>query len=133
MIKDFDQKLDQWLLSSDALGIKRPEKEEEFEALLELADQLIPRLSEPKVAVLFDLLSDYIGDWEREHEEPIPDAAPHEMLSYYMDIKGLKQTDLLHIIDQGNLSKILSGKRKIGARLAKRFGEYFGVNPGVFL
>ena len=48
-------------------------------------------------------------------------------------LKGLNQTDLEHIIDQGNLSKILSGKRKIGAKLAKRFGEYFGVNPGVFL
>jgi HTH-type transcriptional regulator/antitoxin HigA len=45
----------------------------------------------------------------------------------------LKQEDLSGVVAQGNLSAILAGKRKIGARLARKFGQFFGVSPDLFI
>jgi HTH-type transcriptional regulator/antitoxin HigA len=36
-------------------------------------------------------------------------------------------------VPQGNLSAILSGKRKISASLAGKLARYFNVSPAVFI
>jgi HTH-type transcriptional regulator/antitoxin HigA len=50
-----------------------------------------------------------------------------------MENRAVRQSDLSAIIAQGNLSAILSGKRKISAALAGKLGKYFNVSPAIFI
>ena len=48
------------------------------------------------------------------------------------EARGLKQDDLAGVVAQSNLSAILAGKQKIGAKLATRLGQFFDIKAGVF-
>ncbi len=120
-------------------GIKRPETEAEYEALLRLADELTDRYNcnEEPHASLFDLIAGYLHAWELANEPELkdPDVPPHRMLAYYMEEWGVTQYQLAKegIVNQGNLSAILQGKRNISKALAKKLAERFEVNVEVFL
>lgn len=118
-------------------GIRRPQSEADYLELLHLTDELTDhyRISDERLAPIFDLLISYISDWEREHEPEIPDATPAQMLEFFMDQHGLSQVDLARegIADQALLSKILNGKRVISKDLAKKLAERFHITTDVFL
>jgi HTH-type transcriptional regulator/antitoxin HigA len=59
--------------------------------------------------------------------------SPDEVLRYLIELRGLKQGDLAEIVPQGNLSAILSGKRKISATLAGKLARFFNISPAVFV
>jgi HTH-type transcriptional regulator / antitoxin HigA len=118
-------------------GIRPPQTEEEYLELRRLMDDLTSRhnIQREPWRSLFGLIADYMHAWELQHEPELKSmqVPGHEMLAFFMEQHGLKQKDLEDIIDQGNLSKILSGKRKIGAKLAKAFAARFHTDPSVFL
>ena len=81
---------------------------------------------------LLELAADLVSRYEQEHH-PIEAAEPKEALRFLMEMRGLKQEDLSSIVPQGNLSAILSGKRKISAAMAGKLGGFFGISPAVFV
>ena len=81
---------------------------------------------------LIDVVAYFVEAYETEHYA-IPDCPPHEMLRYFMEQHGLSQSDLPEIGNQGKVSEILSGKRRLNARHIKALAERFKVNPAVFL
>lgn len=87
---------------------------------------------DPRYITLFRVLAERIKIREDE-SEPIPDSSPAELLAYLMEEHQLKQTDLVALVDQSTLSKILHGERAISKRLAKALGSRFNVLPSVFL
>jgi HTH-type transcriptional regulator/antitoxin HigA len=120
-------------------GLGRPQTEEDYIKLVALLDELTDNYDctrEPD-ASLFDLLASYAHAWEHEHEPDLkdPDVAPHEMLAYLMEERGVTQYQLAQagIVDQGNLSRILAGKRSISKTLAKKLAEYFRVSAELFI
>lgn len=120
-------------------GIKRPKTEEEYVALLELLNDLTDRhnCNEEPYSSLFDLVAGYMHEWELENEPELknPEVAGHEMLAFLMEQQGVSQYQLEKegVADQGLLSNILHGKRKISKALAKRLSERFKISPAVFL
>ena len=86
----------------------------------------------PEEDRLLDLLSTLAENWEEAHH-PIPKAPGHRILRHYMQIRGLRQTDLQQILgSRGVTSAIVNGKRSITAEQAKQLGSFFGVSPAVF-
>jgi HTH-type transcriptional regulator/antitoxin HigA len=61
------------------------------------------------------------------------DAA--DMLAFLIEQKGITQSALAEAVgaSEPTISLILAGKRKPGRALMAAFGEYFHVDPGVFL
>ncbi len=81
---------------------------------------------------LLDLVSELVEDYDTHHYA-VEVSEPREMLRYLIEMRGLRQGDLAHIVPQSNLSAILAGKRNISATLAGKLARYFGVSPAVFI
>ena len=88
---------------------------------------------EHELADLLDLVGQLVEDYESVHHS-IRDAAPHEVLRFFLNQHNLKQSDLAaEIGGQSVVSAILSAKRDINARQAKALATRFGVSPAVFI
>ncbi len=82
---------------------------------------------------LLDLLSTLAENWEEAHH-PIPEAPDNRILQHYMQIRGVKQTDLQPILgSRAVTSAIVNGKRLITSEQAQQLGALFGVSPAVFI
>jgi HTH-type transcriptional regulator/antitoxin HigA len=83
---------------------------------------------------LFEIVAALMHAYELEHEPPIEESTPAEMLTFLMEQNGLTQTVLAQQIgvDQGLISKIASGRRAVSKDVATRLAERFKVDPAVF-
>jgi HTH-type transcriptional regulator/antitoxin HigA len=140
MNTNFQQITEAWKAFADVAHVKRAQTETDYLRLLELMDDLTDYLAERGEAAedsaygpLFDLLADYMLEWEKG--EPIPETSGAEALRFLMAEHGLSQYQLARegLADQSTLSKILAGKRKVSRELAKKLGTRFHVTPAVFL
>jgi HTH-type transcriptional regulator/antitoxin HigA len=106
-----------------------------YEQMVALMNALLDAVGEDEdhaLSGLLELVGDLVSRWEREHF-PIAPTSPNESLQFLMKARGLKQEELSSVLPQSNLSAILSGKRKISASLAGKFGKFFGVSPSLFI
>jgi HTH-type transcriptional regulator / antitoxin HigA len=121
-------------LLAAALPVKI-ETEEQKTRLLTFADKLIDK-GEQRTAeedALLKLLAHLIGDYERRVYQP-EQAAPQEVLIELMEARGLKQSDLLPVLNSKSvISEIVNGKRGISKTNAKSLAEFFHVPVDVFL
>lgn len=83
---------------------------------------------------LVELVSGRIVAYEAIHF-PIPDADGPMMLAFYMDQKKLTQQQVSEAtgIKQTTISSLLNHKRPFTADHARKLGQFFGVNSGMFL
>lgn len=81
---------------------------------------------------LLDLIAKLVHDYDSEHHRIEP-SEPREVLRYLIEQRSLRQCDLGGIVAQGNLSAILSGKRRISATLAGKLARFFNVSPALFV
>ena len=82
---------------------------------------------------LVELLSDLIQQYDEEHY-PVKDLTPHEMLRSLMDDNGLHQQDIWQLFGSQDIaSEVLKGTRAISRAQAKKLGDFFKIDPGVFL
>lgn len=81
-----------------------------------------------------DTLTVLIEDYQRRHDERLPEVPPLSMLRHLMEEREMNITDLGRVIgSQSNASLILSGKRPISRRVMRLLAEYFGVSASVFV
>lgn len=110
--------------------------EEENERMLAEVSRLMAKGEEnltPEESRLLELMAVLIEEFEREHYQVL-EAAPHEMLRFFMEERGVRQRDLLPVFgSRGIASEVVNGKRAISKKQAKGLGEFFGVSPEVFL
>jgi HTH-type transcriptional regulator/antitoxin HigA len=65
---------------------------------------------------------------------PDPEVTPRDVLLHFMEVRELKQADLVDVIgSKGVVSEVVNGKRAISKAQAKALGEFFNVNPGMFI
>jgi HTH-type transcriptional regulator/antitoxin HigA len=81
---------------------------------------------------LLEIIGDLVSAYESEHHA-IEAVEPREALRFLMEARNLRQEDLSAIVPQGNLSAMLSGKRKISAAVAGKLGKFFHVSPALFI
>jgi HTH-type transcriptional regulator / antitoxin HigA len=107
----------------------------EYDRTVALMNQLLDIVGDSDVhplSGLLDLVGELVGDFDDQHHAIEP-SEPKEVLRFLMENRAVKQSDLSAIIAQGNLSAILSGRRKISATLAGKLGKYFKVSPAIFI
>lgn len=123
-------------LSFDTMAHLRPIRDEEdYGRMTDLMNLLLDAIGDDEdhpLSGLLDLVSDLVSRYEQANYA-IEAVEPKDALRFLMESRGLKQEDLAGIVQQSNLSAILSGKRKISASLAGKLGKFFNISPAVFV
>jgi HTH-type transcriptional regulator/antitoxin HigA len=83
---------------------------------------------------LLDLLSRLVDDYE-ETIYPTPNVSPADMLEHFMDARGASQAEVARGagVPRSTVSEMLRGKRTVSVENAFRLGEFFHVDPTLFL
>lgn len=106
----------------------------EFERMQEQLEELCmkPKPSAEERA-LADLLTKLVNDYD-DAKFPLPETAPHKMVSYLMEQRRLKQADLVEVLgSRPQVSDVVNGKRAISKAQAKKLAEFFRVSTDLFL
>lgn len=108
--------------------------EEDYSVALVEAEILMSQeeltLEEETLLELWALL---IEEYESKYY-PIPQATPQDILLHLMEVRDIKQVELVGVIgSKGVVSEVVNGKRAISKAQAKALGEFFKVNPSVFI
>ncbi|MEX0777841.1 MAG: hypothetical protein WD042_19240 [Phycisphaeraceae bacterium] len=83
-----------------------------------------------------DALVLLVEDHDRKHSRLVPSKrTPHEVLKYLAQQAGLGPTALGRVLGTTHAmaSLMLHGKRGISAEAARRLGDYFKVDAGLFI
>ncbi|MEP6795318.1 MAG: transcriptional regulator, partial [Saprospiraceae bacterium] len=89
------------------------ESESDYEAAVDRVNIILDADRTDEIQNEIMLLSYLIEEYDAVHY-PMPDAAPHEVIKFMLEMKDLKQKDLIPILGtKGNVSKILSGAAKL--------------------
>jgi HTH-type transcriptional regulator / antitoxin HigA len=108
--------------------------EQENDRALSFVESLLAEehLSPEKEQIL-RLLVSLIEKFEDEHYQ-LAASTPHSILLHLMEERGLRQTDLVGLIgSRGVVSEVVNGKRTISKSQAKSLGEFFHVDPSLFI
>ncbi len=74
-----------------------------------------------------------IKDYDERHYQ-LPPVNVLEVIKEKMKEQGLKNKDLENIIgSKGHISSVLSGRRELTLKMAKRLKEYFNLPAEIFL
>jgi len=109
--------------------------ESEYQKSLDAIDNLMAKGEDlsPEESTLLETLAILVESYE-ETEFPIPISSPRNVLLHLMEVRSLKQVDLVKVIgSKGVVSEILSGKRAISKSQAKELGAFFHVSPALFI
>ncbi len=69
-----------------------------------------------------------------EKAYPMPRVEPHERIKYLLEEKDMKHKDLLPIFNsEGVISDVLSGKRPVTLKTARKLAEFFNVPVELFV
>ena len=113
---------------------KAAENEAEYQRLVEKLEALdfpAQPLS-PEESALRDVLAALIQVYEPESE--FPKFPPCETVKFYMDQRGLRQADLVPVLgSRAQVSDIVTGRRGISKRQAKKLAEFFHTGPELFI
>jgi HTH-type transcriptional regulator / antitoxin HigA len=109
--------------------------EEENEKALTIVEELMHcKNRSPEENELYELLITLIEKFEQEYYSPGKASTPHSMLLFLMEQKDIKQSDLVKVIgSKGVVSEVVNGKREISKAQAKALGDFFQVDPGLFI
>jgi HTH-type transcriptional regulator / antitoxin HigA len=139
MMSTFNQKSYIALLERDDIAPKVIETEAEYQRFLAVAERLIFKRQDRTVeeSALLKVLVRLIKDYEEEifDLENWSKTSPHELLQFLMEAKGMKQVDLVGVLSDssGLVSSIVNGKRAISKAQAKKLGDFFNIEPSVFI
>lgn len=109
--------------------------ESDYDAAIKRLNALLDEVGDNERHPLFsfiDTLGTLIRVYEEEHH-PIPDCNGVDMLRFFMEEHGLKQTDLSEIGSQGVVLELLNGKRELNVRQVRLLAKRFHVSPAVFV
>jgi HTH-type transcriptional regulator/antitoxin HigA len=82
---------------------------------------------------LASLLEKLVVDYDDKHY-PMPDVAPHRIVRFMMEQRGLRQADLVPVLgSRAPVSDLVNGKRGISKAQIKKLAGYFGVSAELFL
>lgn len=109
--------------------------EEENDKALAIVEELMHRQNRsPEEDELYELLITLVEKFEQEHYLPGKASTPHSMLLFLMEQRDIKQSDLIGIIgSEAVVSEIVLGKREISKSQALAIGDFFQVDPSLFI
>jgi HTH-type transcriptional regulator/antitoxin HigA len=114
---------------------KMIESEREYRGCREALERLLfpSRKLSVEEDALAKLLIHPIGLYEDRATIP-PKTSPCQVLQHLMEQQRLKQRDLVALFGTASIvSEILSGKREINAKQARRLADFFSVPADLFI
>ena len=110
--------------------IETREELDRFATILEDLDRLDRALT-PEEKQLDALLQGLIRDYDDRIQLPV--LAPHKLLAFLMEQRGLRQADLLPVFGSRSVaSDVLNGKREPSKAHIRGLAEFFRLSPAVF-
>jgi len=109
--------------------------EEENERAIALVESLTHNSDlTPEEEQIVELLITLIEKFEAEHYPLNNLSTPLSRLTFLMEENQLRQADLIEVFEAKDIvSEVLSGKRQISKSHALKLGEFFNLNPALFL
>ncbi|GHU06596.1 transcriptional regulator [Betaproteobacteria bacterium] len=125
-----------WSVLHGALGLsERIRDEAQYHRLADFAESLadsLPDDADDPLWGLVEIIADQINAYETRFF-PMSEASGADMLRFFMEQHGLKQSDLAEIGSQGVVSEILAGKRELNLRQIRALAARFGVSTATFV
>ena len=110
---------------------------EEYERLVAEVEKLMAKEEEqltPEEDRLLDLLADLITAYDTEHNPIEQKITPHQMLQYLMQQGEHRHKDIWPLFGSKSVaSEVMNGNRAISKTHARKLGQFFKINPGVFI
>ena len=110
--------------------------EEEYDIMISNIDELMSRPEEtlsPEEDRLLETMAILVEAYEEVHY-PIPEASATDILNFFMEDRGIKQSDLLPVFgSSGITSEVVNGKRSISKAQARKLADYFKVSVELFI
>jgi HTH-type transcriptional regulator / antitoxin HigA len=109
--------------------------EEENEQAIAVVESLTHKSDlTPEEDQLLELLITLIEKFEAEHYPLNNLSTPLSRLTFLMEENNLRQADVVEVFgSKGIASEVFSGKRQISKSHALKLGEFFNLNPALFL
>jgi HTH-type transcriptional regulator/antitoxin HigA len=109
--------------------------EEENERAIAVVESLTYKSDlTPEEEQILELLITLVEKFEAEHYPLNNLSTPLSRLTFLMEENQLLQADLIEVFGaKGIASEVLSGKRQISKSHALKLGEFFNLNPALFL
>jgi len=121
-----------WSSISPLLTVRNErEYDRAVKRLNELLDEIGTNERHPLYSFM-DTLGTLIAAYEEEHH-PMPASSGADMLRYFMEDRGLAQSELPEVGSQGVVSEVLNGKRELNVRQVRALARRFHVSPAVFI
>ncbi|MGH8002245.1 MAG: helix-turn-helix domain-containing protein [Brasilonema sp.] len=132
MTLTFNPKIYSELLSKHQPRIIK--SEEENEKFLAIVEELLSRCNlTPEEDAVLELLVRLIEDFEDQHYE-INASTPHSRLLHLIEARSLEKADLVKILGSRDVTaEVVNGQLEISKEQAEALGEFFQVNPSLFL
>jgi len=108
--------------------------EEENEIFLEIVEELLSRPNlTPEEDTLLEMLVKLIEDFEDKHYQ-LNSSTPQSRLAHLMDARSLEPEDLVEIMGSSEaVVEVINGRLEISKKQAEALGDFFHVDPGLFL
>lgn len=109
--------------------------EEENENALAIVEELMHRHKRsPEENELYELLITLIEKFEGEYYSPGAASTPHSMLLFLMDQRQIDLAYLVGVLGSKEVvSDVVNGKVDISNEQAKALGDFFHVDPSLFI
>ena len=87
----------------------------------------------PELRAYADLAAELLAAYDRRPKPVGEEPAAADVLELLLEGRGLRQADLVPLVgSSAYVSQIMSGKRGVSRAMAKKLGEFFGVDASLF-
>jgi HTH-type transcriptional regulator / antitoxin HigA len=118
-----------------ALAPRMIESSQAYKSSKQALERLLfpERKLSPEEDAMAKLLIHLIDLYEHQTTTP-PASTPRQVLRHLMDQRQLKQADLAPVFGTVSIvSEVLSGKRQINAKQARKLADYFRISADLFV
>lgn len=115
------------------MNIKPIKTEEDYQAALEIIEQLMDASMNTPEGDYLDILATLVAAWEEKHC-PIEEPDPIEAIQHRMEALGMNRKDLASMLGGRNrVSEILSRKRPLTIPMIRRLSEKMQISAGTLI
>jgi HTH-type transcriptional regulator / antitoxin HigA len=112
---------------------KKLENEVDYDAAIARIDELIDVPETDELMNELTLVSMLVEEYENVHYA-LDDSTPLEIVKFMMDMKGIKQKDLVGVLgSKSNVSRILNGTRSLTIDRISALSELLGIPVDVLV
>jgi HTH-type transcriptional regulator/antitoxin HigA len=108
--------------------------EAENEQALAMVEDLMHRERTSEENEVYQLLITLIEKFEQEYYQPNQQNDPSSMLLFLLEESDKKREDLVAVLGTENIvNNIFNGQEKINTEQARKLGDFFHVEPSLFM